>query len=182
AGVQRPGNQVMDAALHWLEGHKDAPFFAWVHLYDAHTPYEPPEPLLSEFRNRGLAGLYDGEIAFADEQVARCISWLRKAGLDQKTIIVVLGDHGEGLGNHGEGTHGYFVYDYALHVPFIVVTPFDELRGVRVDPQVSLVDVFPTVLALAGIDSAARVHGRSLLPLMFRPKAPDDVYAYAESM
>src|SRR5262245_14196957 len=181
AGVQRPGDQVMDAALHWLDGHKQAPFFAWVHLYDAHTPYEPPEPLLSEFRDRGLAGLYDGEIAFADEQVGRCVSWLRKAGLAEKTIIVVLGDHGEGLGSHGEGTHGYFVYDYALHVPFIVATPFDELRGVRVDSQVSLVDVFPTVLALAGIDSTVRVHGRSLLPLMFRPQAPDKVYAYAES-
>lgn len=182
AGVQRPGNQVVDAALQWLEGAKDRPFFAWVHLYDAHTPYEPPEPLLSEFRNRGLAGLYDGEIAFSDQQVARLVSWLRNAGLDEKTIFVILGDHGEGLGSHGEGTHGYFIYDYAVHVPFIVATPFDELHGVRVEDQVSLVDVFPTVLDLAGVDSAGRVHGRSLLPLMFRPRTPDKIYAYAESM
>ncbi len=182
AAVQRPGNQVMDAALRWLEGHKDGPFFTWVHLYDPHSPYEPPEPLLSEFRPRGLAALYDGEIAFADQQVARLLSWLEKSGLDQKTIVVVLGDHGEGLGSHGEGTHGYFLYDYALHVPFIVSAPFDALRGVRVDAQVSLVDVLPTVLALAGIDSTARVHGRSLLPLMLRPKAPDKVEAYSESM
>jgi arylsulfatase A-like enzyme/tetratricopeptide (TPR) repeat protein len=182
AGVQRPGNQVMDSALHWMEDRKDAPFFAWIHLYDAHSPYEPPEPFLSEFGGRGMAALYDGEIAFADQQVGRCVSWLEKAGLDKKTVVVIVGDHGEALGSHGEGTHGYFVYDYALHVPFIVATPFDALRGVRVDSEVSVVDVFPTALALAGIDSAAKVHGRSLLPLMFHPKEPDRVYAYSESM
>ena len=75
--VQRPGNEVMDAALAWLEGRKQGPFFAWIHLYDAHTPYEPPEPFLSKFGGSGLAGLYDGEIAFADEQVGRLVSWLR---------------------------------------------------------------------------------------------------------
>jgi arylsulfatase A-like enzyme len=182
AAVQRPGNEVMDAALRWLEGQKGTPFFAWVHLYDAHSPYEPPEPFFSQFRSRGLAALYDGEIAFADQQVGRLVSWLQKAGLDDRTILVVVGDHGEGLGSHGEGTHGYFVYDYALHVPFIVVAPFEPLRGVRVDVQVSLVDVFPTVFALAGIDSTARVHGRSLLPAMLHPQTQERTYAYGESM
>src|SRR4029453_15435088 len=80
AAVQRPGDQVMDAALRWLEVKKDGPFFAWVHLYDAHSPYEPPEPLFSEFRGQGLAGLYDGEIAFADRQGRRGLSLLQKAG------------------------------------------------------------------------------------------------------
>ena len=83
------------------------------------------------------------------------MSWLQSAGLDQHTILVIVGDHGEGLGSHGEGTHGFFVYDYAVHVPLIIATPFDELHGVRVESQVSLVDVFPTVLALAGIDAKA---------------------------
>ncbi len=182
AGVQRPGNEVMDAALTWLDGHQKDPFFAWVHLYDAHSPYEPPEPLLSEFRSRGLAGLYDGEIAFADQQIGRCVSWLQKAGLSQRTIVVIAGDHGEALGSHGEGTHGYFVYDYALHVPFIVATPLDELHGMRVEAQVSLVDIFPTLLALAGIDSTSSVHGHSLVPLMFGRKAERATYAYGESM
>jgi arylsulfatase A-like enzyme/predicted Zn-dependent protease len=182
AAVQRPADQVMDSALRWLEGHKQGPFFAWVHLYDPHSPYEPPEPFLSEFRSRGLAALYDGEIAFVDQQVGRLVAWLQKGGLDQKTILVILGDHGESLGSHGEGTHGYFLYDGVLHVPFIVAAPFDELSGVRVDSQVSLVDAFPTVLALAGLDCTTRVHGRSLLPSMFRQKATGEVYAYSESM
>jgi choline-sulfatase len=150
-------------------------------LRSAH-PYDPPEPFRSQFTSRGPAGLYDGEIAFADHQIDRVASWLGSAGVDERTVIVVMSDHGEGLGSHGEGTHGYFLYDYAVHVPVIVSTPFDELRGVRVDAQVSLVDVFPTVLGLAGIDSNARVHGRSLLPLMFGRQAPDTVSAYSESM
>ena len=180
--VQRPANQVVDAALAWLEGRKQGPFMAWIHLYDAHTPYEPPEPFLSEYGPRGLAGLYDGEIAFTDQQVGRLVSWLQANGLDKKTVVVITGDHGEGLGSHGEGTHGYFVYDYAMRVPFLVATPFTELQGVRVESQVSAVDVYPTVLALTGIDPVPRVHGRSLLPVMLDPKTETAAYAYGESM
>ena len=99
----------------------------------------------------------------------------------QKTILVIAGDHGEGLGSHGEGTHGYFIYDDVLHVPFIIATPIDELRGIRVDAQVSLVDVFPTVLALGGHRLAGRLHGRSLVPLMSSRPARH-AYAYGESM
>jgi len=172
----------MDAALAWLEGHRQGPFFAWIHLYDAHVPYEPPEPYRSRFGARGLAGLYDGEIAFADEQVGRFSSWLRGNGLDRKTVVVVIGDHGEGLGSHGEGTHGYFVYDYATHVPFVVATPFADLRGIRVDSQVSSVDLFPTVLELCGIGDGPKVQGRSLLPDMFHPRSTAETFAYAESM
>jgi choline-sulfatase len=182
ASVQRPADKVVDAALAWLESHRQAPFFAWIHLYDAHSPYEPPEPFLSEYRAGGPASLYDGEIAFADQQLGRAVSWLQANGLDKKTVIVVMGDHGEGLGSHGEGTHGYFVYDYALHVPFLMATPFKDLRGVRVDSQVSAVDVFPTVLALTGIDGPGNVQGRSLLPAMFHPRTDATTYAYGESM
>jgi len=180
--VQRPGNEVVDAALGWLDDHERDAFFAWVHLYDAHTPYEPPEPFRSEFGGRGLAGLYDGEIAFADQQVGRLLSWLKVNGLEEKTIVVVVGDHGEGLGSHGEGTHGYFVYDYALHVPLIVATPFRVLGGVKVTSPVSIVDIFPTVLALTGIDGGAEVQGHSLVPRMFEPGKEVKTYAYGESM
>jgi arylsulfatase A-like enzyme/tetratricopeptide (TPR) repeat protein len=180
--VQRPADKVVDAALAWLEEHARGPFLAWIHLYDPHTPYEPPEPLLSEYRARGHDGLYDGEIAFTDQQVGRLVAWLRAKGLDRATAIVLIGDHGEGLGSHGEGTHGYYVYDYAQRVPFVVATPLDALRGVRVDAQVSAVDVFPTVLALSGIDLPGDIHGRSLLPVMFDPSSAAESYAYGESM
>jgi arylsulfatase A-like enzyme len=159
----------MDAALNWLEGQKASPFFAWIHLYDPHTPYEPPEPYRSEYGPGGPAGLYDGEIAFMDEQIGRCTAWLEKNGLDKSTVLVLIGDHGEGLGSHGEGTHGYFIYDYAVHVPFIAVAPFEELRGTRVSSQVRGVDVFPTLLELAGTSPSAKTQGRSLLRLMFDP-------------
>lgn len=180
--VQRPGNEVIDAALDWLEEQKSTPFFAWIHLYDPHTPYEPPEPYLSEYGPRGLAGLYDGEIAFMDEQIGRCLSWLEDNGLDESTILILVGDHGEGLGSHGEGTHGYFIYDYAVHVPLIIVTPFEGLRGVRVSSQVRIVDIFPTLMEIAAVIPPAETHGRSLLPLMFRPQKKEDGFAYAESM
>ncbi len=180
--VQRPGNEVMDAALDWLEKQKSSPFFAWVHLYDPHTPYEPPEPYLSEYRPRGLIGLYDGEIAFMDEQIGRCVSWLEKNGLDKSTVLVLVGDHGEGLGSHGEGTHGYFVYDYAVHVPLIIAMPFENLRGIRVPTQVRTVDIFPTLMEILNSLPPAETHGRSLLPVMFRPGKEEDGFAYAESM
>jgi arylsulfatase A-like enzyme/Tfp pilus assembly protein PilF len=182
AGVQRPADQVMNAALEWLEGHRQGPFFAWIHFYDAHSPYEPPEPFRSEFGARGPAGLYDGEIAFVDQQLGRGLAWLRDRGLADRTVVVVIGDHGEGLGSHGEGTHGFFVYDYALHVPFLISTPFAALQQRRVETQVSAVDVFPTVLALCGLEAAHPVQGRSLLPLMVRPRSTAPVYAYGESM
>jgi arylsulfatase A-like enzyme/Tfp pilus assembly protein PilF len=182
ASVQRPGNEVMEAALGWLEGRKDDPFFAWIHLYDPHTPYEPPEPYRSEYGGRGLAGLYDGEIAFMDEQVGRCVTWLEKNKLDKSTVIVLVGDHGEGLGSHGEGTHGYFVYDYAVHVPLIVVAPLPGLAGKRVSTQVSTADIFPSIIDLTGAGPVVKTHGRSLVPLMFHPAGRRVSSAYAESM
>ena len=182
ASVQRPGNEVMEAALGWLEGRKDDPFFAWIHLYDPHTPYEPPEPYRSEYGGRGLAGLYDGEIAFMDEQVGRCVTWLEKNKLDKSTVIVLVGDHGEGLGSHGEGTHGYFVYDYAVHVPLIVVAPLPGLAGKRVSTQVSTADIFPSLIDLTGAGPVVKTHGRSLVPLMFHPAGRRVSSAYAESM
>lgn len=180
--VQRPANEVVDAALAWLDRHEKDPFFAWVHLYDPHTPYEPPEPFRSRHGPRGLAGLYDGEIAFADQQLGRCLSWLQEHGLEDRTVVVVMGDHGEALGNHGEASHGYFVYDDTLHVPLIVATPFASLRGVRVAAQVSSVDVLPTLFELLGIPIPKLAHGRSLVPMMLEPRRDWATWAYGESM
>jgi arylsulfatase A-like enzyme/tetratricopeptide (TPR) repeat protein len=180
--VQKPGNQVMDAALAWLEEQKNSPFFAWIHLYDPHIPYDPPEPYHSEYSPSGPTGLYDGEIAFMDEQIGRCVAWLAKNDLDKKTILILIGDHGEGLGSHGEATHGFFIYDSVIRVPFLVITPFAELQGKRVPSQVSSVDVFPTLLDLADIAAPLKTQGRSLLPAMFRPEKEREGTAYSESM
>jgi len=180
--IQRPGDQVMDAALSWLEENRADPFFAWIHLYDPHIPYEPPEPYRSRFGGRGPAGLYDGEIAFMDAQIGRCVDWLASNGLAKSTILVLVGDHGEGLGSHGEETHGFFIYDSVIRVPFIVATPLAELQGRRVASQVSSVDVVPTVLDLAEIPAASRTQGRSLLPAMFRPERGGEGSAYSESL
>jgi choline-sulfatase len=182
ASVQRPGNEVMDAALAWLDARKDKPFFAWIHLYDPHHPYEPPEPYRTEFGGRGPSGLYDGEIAFMDEQIGRLTAWLEKTGLDRSSILLFVGDHGEALGSHGEGTHGYYVYDYAVRVPLIVIAPLGGLAGSRIAAQVSTADVVPSLLGLLGLAPPAQVQGRSLVPLMFEPAAGRSVPAYSESL
>lgn len=180
--VQRPADEVIDAGLAWLERPRSGPFFAWIHLYDPHAPYEPPEPYLSEHRSAGMAGLYDGEIAYADAQIGRLMAWLRARDLVKNTLVIAVGDHGEGLGSHGEGTHGYFIYDYAMRVPFVLSAPRPELSGIRVEQQVSTVDVFPTILALLGIEAADKVQGRSLVPLMLGSPSREISYAYGESM
>jgi len=179
--VQRPGNEVVDAALSWLEEQNENPFFAWIHLYDPHTPYEPPEPYFSEY-NTGRFGLYDGEIAFTDEQVGRCVSWMEENGLEKNTIIVIMGDHGEGLGSHGELAHGYYIYDYAIQVPFLIVTPFEKFQNIRIPSQVRTIDIYPTLLEMVGIGVPEENQGESLLDMIFHPNKNKNHYAYSESL
>ena len=165
ASVQRPANEVLDQALPWLEKTKDRPFFSWIHLYDPHTPYEPPPPYDTQYPKQP----YLGEIAFTDAQLGRLTAFLEKSGLKEKTFLVFASDHGESLGAHQEGTHGFFVYQEAVHVPLIVVTPFPKLRGIVSDRVVSLVDIMPTVMDMAGRAIPAEVQGTSLVPLFFDP-------------
>ena len=161
AGVQRPANVVVDAAIDWLGTEDERPYFSWVHLYDPHTPYEPPEPYRSRFVSEGdrsraavddasggsqarrlrewideQNALYDGEIAFADSQIGRLLEWIVARGAADDTIVVVVGDHGEALGSHGETEHGYFVYDYAVRVPFVIRLPERDFGGTRIRQQV----------------------------------------------
>jgi arylsulfatase A-like enzyme/tetratricopeptide (TPR) repeat protein len=178
ARVQRPANQVVDAALQWLDSGAKQPFFAWVHLYDAHFPYEPPEPFRSRFSKGGPNALYDGEISFADSQVGRLLEWLHRKGLDDNTIVVICGDHGEGLGNHGESEHGYYIYDYAVHVPLIVRIPG---RRARVAEQVRTIDIAPTIVELVAGETLKDVDGLSFLPLIDGQKESPR-YAYSESV
>ena len=181
ARVQRPGNTVVDAALAWLQKADERPFFAWVHLYDPHTPYEPPEPYRSRFAG-GPSRRYDGEVAFADSQVGRLLEWLRASGKDERTIVLVVADHGEGLGSHREEEHGFFIYDYAVHVPLIVRLPGGFLRGTRVAAQTRTIDVTPTLLELLGVAPPARLDGESLVPLLSGPARSPGTHAYSESV
>ena len=120
--AERRGDAVVSSALAWLAQSSTQPFFAWVHLYDPHAPYEPPQEYLARARGSATPA-YDGEVAFADAQVGRLVDWLRTSGSEANTIVVVTGDHGEGLGDHGEATHGMLAYDSTLRVPLIVAFP-----------------------------------------------------------
>jgi arylsulfatase A-like enzyme/Tfp pilus assembly protein PilF len=173
--VQKRGGEVMDEALAWLETVRAKKFFAWVHLYDPHTPYDPPEP----YRSRYAGRLYDGEVAYTDAVVGRLITWLRGAGLYERTLIVVVGDHGESLGEHGESTHTFFIYDATTHVPLVVRTPWGD-RG-RSRAQVSTVDLMPTVLDLVGLAPQPDVDGRSLARVLLDPAADPGHVAYSET-
>ncbi len=173
--VQKPGDEVMDEALAWLEGVKSGRYFAWVHLYDPHAPYEAPEP----FATRYARNPYLGEIAYTDKVFGRLMAWLKDNGQLDRTIVVVTGDHGESLGEHGEAAHAFFVYASTTHVPLIVRTPWG--LGGRPTARVSSVDILPTVLDLVGLPAPPGLDGRSLARLMFDPHARLDRPAYSET-
>src|SRR4029077_6512418 len=154
--VKRPGDVVVDQALGWLKRSPQRPFFLWVHLYDAHYPYAPPEPYARRYKTH----LYDGEIAFVDAQIGRLLSFLKTSASLANSLVVLAADHGEGLGEHGEQKHGFFIYDSTLHVPLIVKIPGATPRVVGAD--VSLVDVMPTLLQALHIPIPPTVQGRSL--------------------
>ena len=173
--VQKPGDEVMDDALRWLESVRSRKFFAWVHLYDPHSPYDPPEP----FRSRYPRQPYLGEIAYTDKVVGRLLGWLREAGLMERTLVVLTADHGESLGDHGEATHSFFIYDSTTRVPLIVRTPWGW-RGRR-PAQVSSVDLMPTVLDLVGLPQQPGIDGRSLMRALLDPSADLGHVAYSET-
>ena len=173
--VQKTGDEVMTDALAWLDTVKSRRFHAWVHLYDPHAPYEPPEPYASRYPGQP----YLGEIAYTDAVVGRLMAWLRDNGQLERTIVVVTADHGESLGDHGEAAHAYFIYGATTHVPFIVRTPWG-LTG-RNASRVSGVDLMPTVLDLVGLPSEPGVDGRSVARALFDPQAALGHVAYSET-
>ncbi len=175
--VQRPGNEIIDEVLPWLEEHKQEKFFTWIHLYDPHTPYEPPEPYMEKYPNHP----YIGEIAYTDSQLARLWQFLEENDLVENTVLVFASDHGESLGEHQEQSHGFFIYQEGVHVPLIFVTPFEKLHGISRARPVSLVDVMPTILDLAGIQAPSQVQGKSLQPLFFKDSKEVGSIAYSET-
>ncbi|HEV7501852.1 MAG TPA: sulfatase-like hydrolase/transferase, partial [Vicinamibacteria bacterium] len=176
AGAQRPASDVVDATLGWLATPGDAPSFVWMHLYDPHAPYDPPEPYRTQFAGRP----YDGEIAYTDAQLGRVFEWLRSSSHDQDTVVAVLSDHGESLGEHGEVTHAVLLYEATLHVPLLLAGP-GVPAGVTVPARVTTVDVAPTLLRLLGLTPPPAMTGRDLRPALRGERLPPEPL-YAESL
>jgi choline-sulfatase len=181
--VERFADATTDAVLRWLAtvspqpARQSVPWFLWVHYYDPHAPYEPPA---SDLADRYRQSPYDGEIAFVDRQLGRLLQTLDASGETSRTIVLVTADHGESLGEHGEGTHGIFLYDATLRVPWIIAGP--QIAAGRVSQTIARsIDVLPTLLDYAGLPQRKDVDGRSLR------RAADgeqmsDAPAYAESL
>ncbi|MGA7633993.1 MAG: sulfatase-like hydrolase/transferase [Terriglobales bacterium] len=167
AATDRRAAVVVAHALAWLSKHPPGPFFMWVHLYDPHFPYEAPDP----FGTRYKSAPYDGEIAYSDAALGKLLNQLRVQGLFENSVIAMMSDHGESLGDHGEEFHGFFLYDATIHVPLLLKMPGDRFAGKRIDNHVGLVDVLPTILQTVGIEVSQEMQGESLLGMM-EPKPP----------
>jgi len=174
AEMERRAEKVVDAALGWLRRPRTAPFFGWVHLFDPHAPYEPPAAYVDKTQP------YDGEVAYADAQLGRLLAWLDQSGLRGRTFVVVTSDHGEGLGDHGEDEHLFFVYDSTLKVPLLWSGP-GLPAGRRVAGQFRSVDLMPTVLALAGVP-APRTSGLARADVLRAGGRIPDNESYAETL
>jgi arylsulfatase A-like enzyme/Tfp pilus assembly protein PilF len=178
--VQREGGEVIDAFFEWFEKNNQAKFFSWIHLYDPHTPYDPPEPYKSQYSHRRW-GLYDGEIAYVDNLIGKVLERLKQKNLLEETIIVIVGDHGESLGEHHENTHGFFIYDATVHVPLILKIPSSKLKGRIIESQVNCVDILPSILQVLGISVPKEVQGNSFLPAILGKDADIEQLAYSET-
>ena len=156
---ERPAAETVAAALGWLEA-PQGKWFCWVHLWDPHDPYAPPEP----FATRYADDPYTGEVAYVDAQLAVLFGELDRKRLFDRTVVILTGDHGEAFGEHGEVFHGYFAYNTTLHVPLIVSAP--GLKAGRIEDAVSHIDIFPTVCDLLDLEKPASLQGGSLLPFL----------------
>ncbi|HNT34791.1 MAG TPA: sulfatase-like hydrolase/transferase, partial [bacterium] len=168
-------------AVNWLKSSSMDSFFLWVHFFDPHMPYDPPEP----FRSQYEANPYDGEIAYVDSVLGKVLGALEETGERDNTLIILTADHGEGLGEHEETTHSLFVYDGTVRVPLILVLPKNQVKdsspwkpGTRVSQVVETVDIVPTVLDVLGMKTALRFDGKSLL----NADKETSRYAYAECL
>jgi arylsulfatase A-like enzyme len=156
-GLQRAGGTTLDLSRDWLRSAKDKPFFFFFHIYEPHSPYTPPP----EFDRYPVK--YDGDIAHADKIIGDLVQELKDQGIYDEALVVLLSDHGEGLGDHGEEEHGVFLYNEAIHVPLIVKLPDGQRAGSTVARPVELADVAPTILSLLGMDIPKAMPGVSLL-------------------
>ena len=177
--VQRRGDETLNHAIAWLDRNKSSRFFAWIHFYDPHTPYDPPEPFKSQFKGQGLFGLYDGEIAFSDNLVGRIHDYLEKNKLLDNTLVVLMSDHGESLGEHDESSHGFFIYDATTHIPLIIWKPGADPQ--RIKEQVRSIDVYETICDAVGVKPGQPGPSASLIPFIEGRALPEKLLAYSES-
>jgi len=176
--MERPANEVVDQALKWLAKPRQRPFFLWVHLYDPHHPYHPPAPFNETYK----ANLYDGEIAFADTQLGRLLGYLKQRRIYNQTVIALAGDHGEGLGEHGEKTHGFFIYNTTLHVP-LILKPSAGMKFTNrvVKKDISLLDLMPTLLGVLNAAIPPKVQGKNLSAMVLRGSEMETSPLYSET-
>jgi choline-sulfatase len=176
--MELPAKITVDRALSWLRRPDPRPFFAWVHLYDPHAPYRPPEPYATRFRGHP----YEGEIAYMDAEVGRLLTEVaRRSREHHPTLVAAIGDHGESLGEHGELTHNYYIYRSTQRVPFLLALPGYLPAGREVQPVVRGVDLMPTLLDVAGLAIPPGLDGHSLVPLLTGADRSEPGPAYLES-
>lgn len=163
SSAERKAEAVVEKALKWLENQNN-PWFLWIHCYDPHLSYNPPEPFKTQYKSN----LYNGEVAYVDFALSKLFSYLEKNNLNDNSLIIFTGDHGESLGEHGESSHGYFAYNSTIWVPLIVFFP--GVKQNQVNQNVSHIDIFPTVCDILGMDEPSFLQGTSLLPAIIGKK------------
>ena len=177
--LKRPGEEVSQAAMQWIEKNSNHPFFVFLHLYDLHTPYNLTPAQRTRFGGAG----YDAELRYVDEVLGGFWDFLASKHLLEKTLIIFLADHGESLGEHGESTHSYFIYQSTLRVPLMIHWPSSRKTfPARVAEPVSLIDVAPTILQFLGAPRPDQFQGRSLMGLLSPRKAAAPREIYSESV
>jgi arylsulfatase A-like enzyme/Flp pilus assembly protein TadD len=172
--AERKAEEVVESARQWLEK-QNSRWFCWIHIWDPHAPYSPPQP----FHDRYTDDPYAGEVAYVDGELGKLFEYLQVRDLTDRTHIMLTGDHGESLGEHNEMTHGHFAYNSTLWIPLILAGP--KIEACRIETYVTHTDIFPTICDLVKIDKPAHLHGISLLPLIAGKKGPQRSI-YFESM
>lgn len=174
--MQRRGEDTTAHALRWLGSDPRTPAFLWIHIWDAHDPYDPPAPFKERFANAP----YDGCIAYVDDTLGKLFAELRAAGIYDNALIAVMSDHGESLGEHGENTHGVFLYDSTIRVPLLIKFPNAKFAKQKVSVRANLADVAPTLLAAIQVSIPEAMQGQSLIPLIGAKDVADRI-SFAEN-
>jgi arylsulfatase A-like enzyme len=174
---ERRAEEVRNLAQKWLEERTSSPFFLWLHFFDPHAPYNPPAPF-----NQHPPHPYDGELAYLDQQLGLFFQFLQDKKLYDSSLLFIVGDHGESLGEHGEETHSYFAYDSVLKVPFLLKLPKPSSPiPLKISEQVRLIDILPTILSFLEIPTPSSVQGRDLSPLIKGQKVQENPESYSEN-